>query len=204
MSQYSVGQGDVTVTLSWKDSNDLDLHVKCPCGTEIFYGNRKCSSCSEELDRDMNACYCAGICSRGDLCSPNAAIENVFFKPAKSGIYTLSVVYYSGPKGNGGSQSNYEVRVSTHANKNVLVINGHVESSGPRQCVEVGQYEDSQGIGFLQHVERNFPSWRNIRIVDDGCWENVLKKAWYQVASRMSTFHGFENNTPENFRTLTT
>jgi hypothetical protein len=42
-------------SLRWWDPNDLDLHVTCPCGTEIFYANRRCGTCLGELDIDMNA-----------------------------------------------------------------------------------------------------------------------------------------------------
>ncbi|CAF3689900.1 unnamed protein product [Rotaria socialis] len=203
MTQYAVGQGDVTISLIWFDSNDLDLHVTCPCGTVLFFGNTRCSSCSGYLDRDMNVCYCGVTCPQ-NKCSSTKPMESVFFTPAKSGIYKVSVNYYSGPKGNGGTKSNFEVRVSTHCKQSVQVMNGYVESSGSRKRQEVGQYEHSQGINFLQHVEKNFPEWRNISIVDDKSWENVLKKAWYQVASRMSQFHGFYNNTPNEFQNLIT
>ncbi|CAF4947967.1 unnamed protein product [Rotaria sp. Silwood1] len=43
MNEYSVGEGDVTITLAWFDSNDLDLHVTCPCGTELYFRNPKVS-----------------------------------------------------------------------------------------------------------------------------------------------------------------
>ncbi|UJR18637.1 hypothetical protein I4U23_005545 [Adineta vaga] len=202
MNQYSVGQGEVTISLIWHDSNDLDLHVACPCGTDLYYGHTKCSTCSGYLDRDMNVCYHDGTCP-ANKCSSTTPIENVYFRPAKSGIYTVSVHYFSGPKGKAGSKTNFEVRVQTHSGASVQTFNGYVESSGSQKQVQVGQYEHSQGLNFLEHVKKNFPAWRNIRIINDKSWENVLKKAWYQVGSRMSQHYGFENNTPTEFRNLT-
>ncbi|CAF1535466.1 unnamed protein product [Didymodactylos carnosus] len=117
-------------------------------------------------------------------------------------MYSVSVNYFSGPKGNAKTFSNFEVRVSTHKGSNVQTFDGFVESSGQKKYVKVGDYEHSTGINFLEHVKANFKTWSSITIVTDNHWENLLKKAWCQVAPRMSQFYAFEDNTPTEWYNL--
>ena len=42
-------------SLYWNNKNDLDLYVKCPCGTIISFRNKKCNGCEAYLEIDMNA-----------------------------------------------------------------------------------------------------------------------------------------------------
>jgi uncharacterized protein YfaP (DUF2135 family) len=54
----SLSDGKLCFSLKWWDANDLDLHVVCPCGTNIYHGNKICITCKGELDKDMNVCTC--------------------------------------------------------------------------------------------------------------------------------------------------
>ncbi len=45
--------GDVTVSLAWKNRNDLDLHVVTGSGEEIYFAHKE-SACGGKLDVDMN------------------------------------------------------------------------------------------------------------------------------------------------------
>ena len=203
MNQYSVGEGDVTITLAWFDSNDLDLHVTCPCGTNIYFGNKHCPTCSGFLDLDMNVCCCGGTCLNR-RCSSSIPSESCYFIPAKNGTYKVSVNYFSGPKGTAGKSSRYEVRIQTHSNNHIQRFTGSVEADTERRHVQIGSYEHSgKSLNFIEHVKKNFPTWGNIEAVADAKWEIVLKKAWWQVASRMSQFYGYENNTPAAFQNVT-
>ncbi|MCK8785921.1 hypothetical protein M0638_16195 [Roseomonas sp. NAR14] len=74
---------DFQVTLSWDGPADLDLHVRCPGGGEIFFQNRR--ACGATLDVDMNA---------GGRMS-NQPVENVVWagRPAP-GTWRVIVDYY--------------------------------------------------------------------------------------------------------------
>lgn len=82
--------GDVRISLSWFNYDDLDLHVIEPGRYEVFYGSRgRLSPAGGTLDVDMNA---AG---RRDSRSP---VENICYQSKdamKEGIYKIFVKNYS-------------------------------------------------------------------------------------------------------------
>lgn len=77
--------GDVQVSLSWDNFNDIDLHVVAPSGERICFSHRA-SRCRGLLDVDMNA---LGPQSR-------EPVENVFWpaKRAPPGEYRVFVHHY--------------------------------------------------------------------------------------------------------------
>jgi hypothetical protein len=85
-SKRDVGTGDVQFTLTWSSVADLDLAVKEPDGTEIWFGSPGPSATGGELDVDSNV-----------GCADDGAVENVFWPPgeAPSGTYTVLVRGYS-------------------------------------------------------------------------------------------------------------
>jgi len=71
------------VTLSWDGPADLDLHIDCAGGGEIYYGSP--SECGGQLDVDMN----------GGGRRSNQPVENVFWAATPpSGTYRVRVVYF--------------------------------------------------------------------------------------------------------------
>jgi uncharacterized protein YegL len=76
--------GDVQISLLWNNYNDLDLHVICPSGEEIYFAHKK-SNCGGELDVDMNI-------------SPTSVepVENVYWPSggAPFGNYQVFVNHY--------------------------------------------------------------------------------------------------------------
>jgi hypothetical protein len=85
-------KGEIDIMLSWANKNDLDLHVICPCGTRIFFGNKRCNYCEGMLDIDMNVQYSNAL---------NDAVEHIYFlkNNAKRGIYQVEVNHYRNHNG---------------------------------------------------------------------------------------------------------
>lgn len=73
--------GKLKITLLWDFPGDLDLHVKEPNGTEIFYRNKKDSASGGQLDVDNTA-------------GGNGSAENIYWENPPKGEYVVSVVYY--------------------------------------------------------------------------------------------------------------
>lgn len=78
--------GDVQLSLSWNNYNDLDIHCIDPLGEEIYF-SRKRSQSGGELDVDMNA---GGQQSK-------EPVENIYWPAggAPSGKYQVFVNYYA-------------------------------------------------------------------------------------------------------------
>ncbi len=95
VTAVDLGTGSLAFRLAWNGTNDLDLYVKEPNGTIIYFNNKGPTSTGGRLDVDCNAdCDAASMCS-----SP---VENVFWPTggAPSGTYEFWVRWYktcSGP-----------------------------------------------------------------------------------------------------------
>jgi hypothetical protein len=77
--------GEITVTLAWKTSDDLDLHLVEPDGNVVFY-KRPTSPNGAKLDIDMNA----------DGGSSNTPIENIcYLRVPPGGTYKVLVHFFS-------------------------------------------------------------------------------------------------------------
>ena len=79
--------GDVRVSLSWFNTDDLDIHMRTPRGRDVYYGNK--FSCGMELDVDMN------VSSRDAVTD---AVENISCTNRRNlveGEYTVIVNNYN-------------------------------------------------------------------------------------------------------------
>ncbi len=79
--------GDIQISLSWQNLNDLDLHCVDPAREEICFSNPKSRNTHGELDVDQNA--------REPFNS--SPVENIFWPSdgAPGGLYRIYVVYYA-------------------------------------------------------------------------------------------------------------
>jgi hypothetical protein len=121
LEKEGVKTGDVQVSLFWKNKNDLDLHVICPSGEEIYFGHTR-SKCGGELDRDMNAL--------GSELKSNA-VENVFWKTgtAPKGHYKVYVDLFSRHDATSPPATTFMVRVVIRGEARFFT--GTVDSSDP-------------------------------------------------------------------------
>ncbi|MEJ6477534.1 MAG: hypothetical protein QNL92_02495 [Octadecabacter sp.] len=83
LDRENAQDGELTVTLAWDSTADLDLHVTCPGGDTIFYENRgsMTDGCGGMLDIDANA----GI---GGTSEP---VEHIVFENPSPGEYRVRV-----------------------------------------------------------------------------------------------------------------
>ncbi len=85
LTRAGARSGEVTVSLLWNDTNDLDLHVDCPDGSSISFMNKQ--ACGGILDVDRNAHYQS---------LTREPVENVVWarRPAASGTYRVRVHFF--------------------------------------------------------------------------------------------------------------
>ena len=199
-SKYSIGTGQVEINLKWDDYNDLDLYCICPCGTKIYYNQKKCDTCDGYLDLDMNVCNCLKVgCNR---CSISPA-EHIYFKTAKNGTYKVWVqCKNSTPKngGNTGVLSNFQVEIKSHDGLKVDQVKNLQMNLNSDRKVDVSTFNHSSAITFFQHVEKFNEKWKQMEPSKNSVvTENILKNAFYLIKDDMSKCYSLFDNTPESF-----
>lgn len=77
--------GDLRINLKWSTEDDLDLYVTDPCGTKIYYGNRKsyCKGKTGMLDLDANGSTAPAL--------TNKPQENIYWTKGTPGMYSIFV-----------------------------------------------------------------------------------------------------------------
>lgn len=140
LNQAGAHAGKFKIGLQWFNRNDLDLHVVCPHGTEIFFRNKKARCCGGWLDLDMNV--------SGESTEP---MEHIVFGHTADGQdtdiapgdYHIQVVYF-GKHGN-EQRSDYRVLVDfdgqTHSTHE-----GSISKSKDKQIVDTITVGDSGSI----------------------------------------------------------
>jgi len=79
--------GDIQISMSWKNYNDLDLHCIDPGREEIWFSNKRSSRTGGELDVDQNA----------QMPYNSSPVENIYWPVggAPRGQYQVYAVYYA-------------------------------------------------------------------------------------------------------------
>jgi hypothetical protein len=95
--------GDIQLSLSWNDCNDLDLHCFDPQGEQIWYSNKRSAKTGGTLDVDRNA-------SDPFVAAP---VENIFWPAggAPPGLYRVCVIYYAQHPNSSPYPTAYTVRI---------------------------------------------------------------------------------------------
>lgn len=127
---WTVGTGDVQVTLMWNANADIDLYVEDPTGAEVYYNNPQVSS-GGELDIDNK-------CSNFVMGKP----ENIFWLAGKApaGTYKVSVNYYADCSSSGTSTGPVDWTVTTKVNGKENTFRGRLSSVGETQEVTTFQF----------------------------------------------------------------
>lgn len=88
LKRYGALKGDIELGLSWFCYNDLDLHSKCPCGTEIYFFVNVCNNCGGNLDVDMN------VGGKNSSKSSDEPKEHIRWENPKDGSYQAIVNHF--------------------------------------------------------------------------------------------------------------
>lgn len=143
--------GDLRVSLSWYNSDDLDLHVHEPRGGEISYYHKKGSS-TGELDVDMNAF------GKSDSHNP---VENVTWQDAAritEGEYRVVVKNYNKRM---TDRVGFEVQMEF---KGQVFSFAHPQALGNSKNVEVVRFKYSRAKGVeiissIGHTKSSQDAW---------------------------------------------
>ena len=103
--------GELAVTLSWNNVDDLDLSVIEPGGFLIDHGNR-ISPNGGELDVDQNY--------RNRTTTP---IENVFWSNAPSGTYRVRIILFQRKATSAGARIPVTVQISRNGQRELRTFN---------------------------------------------------------------------------------
>lgn len=111
LADANAGSGEITVSLIWYNSDDIDLHVNTPQG-EIYYGNRNLGGGTLDVDANFDVMM-------------EMPVENIYFTTAPEGSYSIWIEDYTDR--NDGYAS-YMVRITV--NGFTRVYEGHIDGSG--------------------------------------------------------------------------
>ncbi len=113
LQNAGAGQGDITVSLAWDNTDDVDLHMNTPDDSHIFYSNKTAGGGT--LDVDANA-------GGQRITNP---VENIYFAAPENGHYKVWIHQYNdrneGP-------ANYICRVTVGGESQVF--QGQIDTTG--------------------------------------------------------------------------
>eukprot|EP00301_Raphidiophrys_heterophryoidea_P020715 c5335_g1_i1.p1 GENE.c5335_g1_i1~~c5335_g1_i1.p1 ORF type:complete len:725 (-),score=216.80 c5335_g1_i1:135-2261(-) len=126
LSREGAKSGEVVVSLMWDTTDDLDLHLRCPCGGEICFMQKRCA-CGGELDVDMNTAFSMS----------NEPVENIFYTNAPRGHFKIQVVQYTNRSGKAEVPFEVCVKVRSEVHRFQKVAKG----CGSGQAVTVYEFD---------------------------------------------------------------
>jgi uncharacterized protein YegL len=211
LNQAGAHAGKFKIGLQWFNRNDLDLHVVCPHGNEIYFGKKKVSCCGGWLDIDMNV--------NGETSSP---VEHIVFGHSERGDsqeiapgdYHISVVYYGTHDSDSSSDyrvlvdfdgqpySNHEGRISGRGKSQIIetitvggggTVTGGAADSGTGGNTELGKALNLLGEALgPNHPRRAIPPL--VVLLSDGdptdefqtALDNLNEVEWAKKAQRFA------------------
>ncbi|AFX93552.1 hypothetical protein G646_gp084 [Serratia phage phiMAM1] len=134
--------GEMRISLSWFNNDDLDLHVHEPNGEHIYFHHRNSTS-GGMLDIDMN-----GL---GGMSPTRTPVENVFWRRASSmreGVYTIVVNNYSARE---MIDVGFEMEIEFKGQKYNFVYDKKV-STGQNIVVAKVKYSHANGLEIVESI----------------------------------------------------
>jgi len=125
-----VGNGALQISLSWNNTDDVDLYVWTPSGERLFWNNRKSSHSDKKDSLDIDANY---NCHK-DSIAKGINAENVYFgNPLDTGSYKVAVQLYN--------KCSTEPREGARYNVTANVKGEFIDFGGKDQS---GKFDDSE------------------------------------------------------------
>uniref|UniRef100_A0AAU8KX59 Uncharacterized protein n=1 Tax=Serratia phage Kevin TaxID=3161161 RepID=A0AAU8KX59_9CAUD len=134
--------GEMRISLSWFNNDDLDLHVIEPSSEHIYFHHRNSAS-GGTLDIDMN-----GL---GGMSPTRTPVENVFWKRASSmreGIYSVYVNNYSARE---MVDVGFEMEIEFKGEKYNFVYDQKL-STGQNIVVAKLKYSHADGLKIIESI----------------------------------------------------
>ena len=127
--------GDIQISLSWNNHNDLDLHCFDPQGEQIWYSHKQSEKTGGVLDVDRNA-------SEPFTSTP---VENIYWPTGQAppGIYRLYLVHYAEHSGHSAYPTPYTVRIVVEDKTNY--VSGKIAYTGRRELIPVCSFQYDPG-----------------------------------------------------------
>jgi len=162
LQQANANSGDVEVTLTWNNLNDLDLHCIDPAGEEIRFDHKVSVRTAGRLDVDQNM-------------SPpytTRPVEHIFWPHgrAPAGQYRIFVHHYA--RHGGQDPTHYQVTVKNYGS--VTQYSGEISHGYARRATEPGKPITEFRAGAAPFAILGLPA---------GFWRALLVMALWTVAA---------------------
>lgn len=158
--------GDVRVSLSWFNKDDLDIHMSVPRGNKIYYGNK--SSCGMTLDVDMNVAASDAIVN---------AVENISCTNRKNlteGEYTVIVNNYTLRN---TDDVGFEIELEYLGDVSTFTSSISPSRSGSIDCFTF-KYTHAKGIEVLRNNLNSSTTSKELWSLSTNNFHNVSSIMW--------------------------
>ncbi|KAL4487946.1 hypothetical protein ABPG72_022806 [Tetrahymena utriculariae] len=188
ISQYSLNTNNLFFCLTWYNIHDLDLYVKCPCGSTIYYGTKECSTCKTYLQIDMNV----------NLPYTNKPVEHVFLKrlPEPNQKFEFWVQWAQSGR-SGPDQCDFNVQVVQEGGSTIQEYKDTLERNKTKSNV-YSYFTKQCGIQFQEYMHQNYPSWTIIKSDQPSQqdWVQRQQKVWKLIGDEISKKYQIQNKPP--------
>jgi hypothetical protein len=127
LEEVNASKGEITISLGWNNSNDLDLHVITPCGDTINYYHLDERVCGGIMEYDRNA---------DDYNISSRPFEHIYWEEGNAFEGQYEVIIHNYEQREQSRYTNYELNVIIDGNKKTYT--GKI--GGKDEIVEVTEF----------------------------------------------------------------